>query len=204
MVGVNGAHSHDIDSPSFFNVSEIKAVLDLVGDLIRSPTVKVSTADIGVICAFRAQVLRMRVAMREAGFGEVNIGSVEDFQGQECRVVIISTVLSQKVPAFVNHKGSHGMCGDFRKFNVAITRGIALTVVVGNPFFLASDWNWNNYMNYCDDNGCYTGCACPLLKSARESDLDLNAIAEYTSSWDADPVAPGVYVNSDLSWRLRM
>ena len=44
---------------------------------------RVTTKDVGVICAFRAQVLKMRVLLREVGLGGVNVGSVEDYQGQE-------------------------------------------------------------------------------------------------------------------------
>jgi superfamily I DNA and/or RNA helicase len=37
-------------------------------------------SDIGVICAFRAQVLLCREALRAVGLSGVNVGSVEDFQ----------------------------------------------------------------------------------------------------------------------------
>ena len=58
---------------------------------------KVTTRDIAIICAFRAQVLLVRNILRKAGFGAIGVGSVEDYQGQEARIVIISTVLSQRI-----------------------------------------------------------------------------------------------------------
>lgn len=36
--------------------------------------------NIGVIAAFRRQVLKIRTGLREVGLSAVNVGSVEDFQ----------------------------------------------------------------------------------------------------------------------------
>lgn len=41
---------------------------------------KVSPSDIGVIAAFRQQVLKIRLQLRQQGLSNVNVGSVEDFQ----------------------------------------------------------------------------------------------------------------------------
>jgi hypothetical protein len=38
--------------------------------------------DLAVITSFRKQVLKLRALLREHGFGAVNVGQVEDFQGQ--------------------------------------------------------------------------------------------------------------------------
>ncbi len=40
----------------------------------------VEPRNIGVIAAFRRQVLKIRVALRAVSLGAVNVGSVEDFQ----------------------------------------------------------------------------------------------------------------------------
>lgn len=40
-----------------------------------------------------------------------------------------------------------------RRFNVAITRGMALCVIVGQPFLLMSDPYWKQLLNYCHAHG---------------------------------------------------
>lgn len=52
-------------------------------DLVHSHSLApgtVSAKDIGVIAAFRQQVLKLRLALRAAGLSSVSVGSVEDFQ----------------------------------------------------------------------------------------------------------------------------
>jgi hypothetical protein len=40
-----------------------------------------------------------------------------------------------------------------RRFNVAVTRGMSLCVVVGHPYLLYSDHVWREFLEYCDING---------------------------------------------------
>lgn len=46
------------------------------------PRQQVGQNDLAVITSFRKQVLKLRALLREHGFGAVNVGQVEDFQGQ--------------------------------------------------------------------------------------------------------------------------
>ena len=127
-------------------------MVSLCKSLLVSTEVKVATQDIGVICAFRSQVLKMRRALRDNNMGGINVGSVEDYQGQEMKVIIISTVLSARVPA-LETRGSLGLFGDKKKFNVAISRGMALCIVVGQPYLLHADPCWREFLEYCDQFG---------------------------------------------------
>lgn len=57
--------------------------MELCSDLVHThslPPGTVSAKDIGVIAAFRQQVLKLRIALRAAGLSNVSVGSVEDFQ----------------------------------------------------------------------------------------------------------------------------
>lgn len=74
---MDGQHTHELDSPSFYNLLEIDKVVQTCKDLISDPSLKVSTADIGVIAAFRSQVLKLRLVLRKEGLGAINVGSVE-------------------------------------------------------------------------------------------------------------------------------
>jgi hypothetical protein len=56
----------------------------------------VTMADVAVIAPYRKQVLKLRHLFRSAGLGAVRIGSIDDFQGQEETIVIISTVISRR------------------------------------------------------------------------------------------------------------
>jgi helicase MOV-10 len=227
--GIDGRHRHEVDSPTFYNLEEIAAVVEICSSLLShgshssvdshgSRSQLVTTKDIGVIGAFRSQVLKLRLALRAAGMGGINVGSVEDFQGQEVRIILISTVLSHRIPQ-LEMCGSLGLLGDHRKFNVALTRGMHLAVVVGHPYCLHSDPNWRQLMNYCDDHGTYTGYPCSLLERVQremkqENDL-LNSIARISllggavgdGSWNDDNGGRGNgspdrrYFPETLEWR---
>lgn len=57
--------------------------MEVCRDLVSSASLApgtVTARDIGVIAAFRQQVLKLRLALRAAGLASVNVGSVEDFQ----------------------------------------------------------------------------------------------------------------------------
>ena len=91
---------------------------------------RVRTSDLGVVTPFRAQVVHIRQRLRKAGLGAVNVGTVDDFQGQEQLIVIISTVIGSANPRSVTAM-SHKLMSSAQRFNVAITRAKALLVIVG-------------------------------------------------------------------------
>ena len=75
----------------------------------------------------------------------MRVGTIDDYQGQEARVLLISTVLTR--PASLRSAGGgsgsnaaaiHAFSSPNR-FNVAITRAKALLVVCGHPQALAED-----------------------------------------------------------------
>lgn len=84
--------------------------------------------------------------------------SVEEFQGSERRVIIISTVRSQQEFIQFDRRHKLGFVSNAKRFNVAITRSQALLIVVGNPFLLEKDEHWKALLHYCVDNGGYVGC----------------------------------------------
>jgi superfamily I DNA and/or RNA helicase len=45
-----------------------------------------------------------------------------------------------------------------RRFNVAVTRGMALCVVVGKPQLLYADLHWRELLKYCVANGKCISC----------------------------------------------
>ena len=55
---------------------------------------RLADRDIGVISPYAKQCQKLRTLLASKGCGGVQVGSVEQFQGQERRVVVISTVRS--------------------------------------------------------------------------------------------------------------
>ena len=92
---------------------------------------------------------KLRLLLRARELGAVRVGTVDDFQGQEARIIFISTVLSRPssdpLGVGLNPRGAtpnapsaaaDPAVGFFRnpnRFNVAITRAQALMVVLGHP-----------------------------------------------------------------------
>ena len=86
---------------------------------------------------YRRQVHKVRDRLIMKGLQEVTVGTVEEFQGQERSVMIVSTVRSS--PQYLATDGIYklGFLANPKRFNVAITQAKALLVVVGNPYILA-------------------------------------------------------------------
>ena len=82
------------------------------------------------------------------------VGSIEAFQGQEAKVVILSLVRSSGPYNSDVTKGI-GFVSCAKRFNVALTRAKSLLVVVGNSAILSQDKNWKALVDYCKDLGCY-------------------------------------------------
>ena len=94
------------------------------------------------------QVQKIRLLLRERGLGAVRVGTVDDYQGQEERIIFISTVLSRPeslpggaaleaiCPGMGAAPPDIGFWRNPKRFNVAITRAKALLVVVGHPVVL--------------------------------------------------------------------
>ena len=219
FVGVEGLHERDdIDSPSFYNINELLKIRQLISTMVHDSK-QVQAKEVGVICAFRSQVLRMRVVLRETGLSDVNVGSIEDYQGQENRVIIISTVLSSRVIPFEDHEGNHALIGDFRRFNVAITRAIALCIVVGNPYHLHADKRcWYQFLKYCHENDSLVDCPSGLfqtpgtsIENKTPSSVDISSILEKLnlycieeSETDTNSAKHSKFANTDLQWRVML
>lgn len=151
----NGIERSKIDTPSFYNMEECEAIASIIKALRQSPNVKINTGQIAVITCFRAQVLKLREVLREMDLGGVNVGVVEDFQGQETSVVLISTVLTKDQTRWkTGSKSGLGFMTDPKRFNVAITRASALCIIVGHMNFLQSSGSyWSSLIEHIKNNG---------------------------------------------------
>ncbi|KAL4254212.1 DNA2/NAM7 helicase family protein [Pleurotus pulmonarius] len=153
---MSGKDDREASSPSFFNIHEAIQVQAYVEALRSNKRIRINDDDIGVIAPYHAQVLRIRRTLKAKADG-VKVGSVEEFQGQERKIIIISTVRSSR--EFVEYDLRHtlGFVANPRRFNVAVTRAKALLVVVGDPEVLSLDPLWREFLNYVHTNGGWKG-----------------------------------------------
>ncbi|XP_071960449.1 putative helicase MOV-10 [Antedon mediterranea] len=154
--GVDGNDEREGNSPSFFNKSEAATVLDYVDNLMKGKHSgkKIQQADIGIISPYRKQVQKIQKALKSRNYKDIKVGSVEEFQGQERLVIIVSTVRSNKEDYLkIDRDFKLGFLDNPKRFNVAITRAKALLIVVGNPVVLSKDSNWKRLIKFCKDNG---------------------------------------------------
>lgn len=101
----------------------------------------------------------IRQLLREAEFDLPKVGTVEDFQGREFDVVLLSTVRSSSYQVASDVQHSLGFVSSPRRLNVAISRPKVLLVIIGNPALLCRDVHWRTVIQYCMEHGAYTGCA---------------------------------------------
>ncbi|XP_036257025.1 RNA helicase Mov10l1 [Molothrus ater] len=158
--GIRGSEAREGRSPSWFNPAEAVQVMMYCCQLARSEYSAVPVTDIGVIAPYRKQVEKIRFLLRSIDLEDIKVGTVEEFQGQEYMVIILSTVRSQKV-VIDDEKHSLGFLCNPKRFNVAITRAKALLIVVGNPHILVKDPCFCALLEYSLMNRVYIGCDLP-------------------------------------------
>ncbi|KAL4226058.1 hypothetical protein ACF0H5_014046 [Mactra antiquata] len=159
--GVRGEDFREGNSPSWFNPMETVEVVKYLQSVLHDDNIQISCDDIGVITPYRKQVEKIRLLVDKLGMDEIKVGSVEEFQGQERQVIIISTVRSNEDLIGFDEHHTLGFLSNPKRFNVAITRAQALLIVIGNPFILTQDKYWRDLITYCVELGAYRGCDLP-------------------------------------------
>ena len=201
----HGKERSKMDTPSFYNMEECNAILSLAQGLLLCKTKEgvspLHTGQISVITPFRAQVLALRSVLRAANLGGINVGVVEDFQGQEAKVVFISTVLTQDHERWTRpaettvtsdeasrstQKHRLGFLFDPKKFNVAVTRAQALCIIVGHA-------------EYLEQSGTFWSA---LLDHIRRNDGVLGEEADYDEQGSIEEDDDDVYGVADLLRRV--
>lgn len=164
MVGKDMREGH---SPSWFNPDEVVEVVKLVHALLQPRAMgrnaqRLEAKHIGVITPYNKQVQRLRKRLEKAHLSDVKVGSTELFQGQERRVIILSTVRSSDDFVGFDRRHNLGFLDNCKRFNTAITRAQALLIVVGNPQVLMLDReNWGALIRLCRESGSYSGVEMP-------------------------------------------
>ena len=155
---IHGENQQEGDSPSWFNAEEAQQSVAYVDLLVQHTRPGVQPADIGIITPYARQAQKIRKLLDHNNYKDVKVGSVETFQGQERRCIIVSTVRADVEHLSSDAKFNLGFVANAKRFNVAITRAKSLLVVVGDPNVLATDKdNWLPFLRYCKNHGGWTG-----------------------------------------------
>ena len=124
---------------SYLNRTEASICEKIVTHFLRSG---VTPAQIGVITPYEGQrahvvnYMQRNGSLRTQLYKEIEVASVDSFQGREKDFIILSCVRSNE------HQGI-GFLNDPRRLNVALTRARFGIVVLGNPKVLSKQPLWN-------------------------------------------------------------
>ncbi|CAE6460524.1 unnamed protein product [Rhizoctonia solani] len=198
---VRGEDMREEKSPSYFNPHEVSLVKEYVQGLI--PFIA-SPRNIGIVTPYKAQVRKLRKLLKDNEIEDIDIGSVEQFQGQERQVIIVSTVRSNKDLLSFDLKHTLGFVSNPKRLNVAITRAQSLLVVIGDPLVLGLDDLWRRFLYFVYQSGGWKGAPFPwnpdgnpnddpATFDAAEQDLRelLRRATESGSPSELDPIGAG-------------
>lgn len=135
---------------SYLNRTEAANVEKIVTTFLRSGVVP---SQIGVITPYEGQrayivnYMARNGALRQQLYKEIEVASVDSFQGREKDFIILSCVRSNE------HQGI-GFLNDPRRLNVALTRARYGIVVLGNPKVLSKQPLWNGLLTHYKEHGC--------------------------------------------------
>lgn len=113
----------------------------------------VKPAQIGVITPYEGQrtyivqYMQMKGSMDKEMYMNVEVASVDAFQGREKDYIILSCVRA-------NNEQSIGFLTDPRRLNVALTRAKYGLVILGNPTSLCCNSTWNHLLLHFREKGC--------------------------------------------------
>ncbi|XP_062047959.1 helicase MOV-10 isoform X1 [Lepus europaeus] len=192
--GVMGKDEREGNSPSFFNPEEAATVTSYL-KLLLAPSSKkgkarLSPRSVGVISPYRKQVEKIRYCITKLDrelrglddIKDLKVGSVEEFQGQERSVILISTVRSSQSFVQLDLDFNLGFLKNPKRFNVAVTRAKALLIIVGNPLLLGHDPDWKAFLEFCKENGGYTGCPFPAKLDLQQGQNLLQGLSKLSPS----------------------
>ena len=165
FVEIAASESRAPDGNSLYNAQEAEAAIAIVKKLIDSNDLA-GLGDIGIISPYAAQVRLLQEEYakvfpssrgdqkrnyldysEEDKMDELEIRSVDGFQGREKEMIILCTVRS-------NTRGEIGFVADPRRLNVGITRAKRGLVVLGNRHTLSVSGVWRDWFKWVDKNKC--------------------------------------------------
>ena len=155
-----GGEEMSASGTSYLNRAEAAAVEKLVTAFLRAG---IRPDEIGVITPYEGQRAYVVAHMARAGalrqqlYKEIEVASVDSFQGREKEYIILSCVRS-------NENAGIGFLNDPRRLNVALTRARHGVVVLGNPKVLSKQALWHDLLSHYREAGCLVEGQLTALK----------------------------------------
>jgi ATP-dependent RNA/DNA helicase IGHMBP2 len=140
--GAGWDEEQEEDGESRFNPQEATWTLQQVRMLCNAG---MNPKDIAIIAPYAAQVRWLR---QNCPLKDVEIDTVDGFQGREKEAILITLVRS-------NESSEIGFLGDTRRMNVALTRAKRKLIVIGNSATLASHTFYANMIQYFESIEAY-------------------------------------------------
>ena len=149
FLGCYGSEELSSSGTSFLNRAEAVQVELIVTRLLRAA---ILPSQIGVITPYEGQRAHILQYMQTSGslrkdlYAQIEVASVDAFQGREKDYIILSCVRSN------DHQGI-GFLTDPRRLNVALTRSKYGMIILGNPKVLSRNHLWNGLLTHYKEKG---------------------------------------------------
>ena len=130
------------EGESRYNMGEAEVALQKVQALLDAG---LAPGQIAVISPYAAQVRLLRERLKQP---DLEVDSVDGFQGREKEAVVVSLVRS-------NRDGEIGFLGDVRRMNVAITRARRKLIVIGDSATITAHPFYHRLVTYFESVGAY-------------------------------------------------
>ena len=188
-----GQEEREGDSPSWFNRQEAFVLLEIISDLLKGCEQDgLKQEDVGVITPYFKQTQKLRMLLRSHGLAKVKVGSTEEFHGHEVTALFISTVRTSPHNLDLDQQFDTGFVGNVKRFNTALSRAVALAVVVGDINVLTTAPEWRDMMGTCRDRKCFITKQAPPLPGGLPAPQPTNQAdrAAKDAAAPAQPVQP--------------
>jgi len=152
--GVKGSKQHAESSPSPFDVLEASIVRNYCAKLVGNTEQKIYPEEIGVLAPYKSQIRTIRQLLKVAKLSDVSVRSVEQFQGQERKVIVLVTTRGNEES---HPRRSLGVLVNRQRMNLAITRAQALLIVIGDPEVLGKYEHWGSFLRYIKSRKGWAG-----------------------------------------------
>lgn len=100
-------------------------------------------------------MIRKQVLTNFSKFDSVKVGTVEEFQGQERKIILVSLVRTNPKMYTYDEKNNIGFMTNEKRLNVAITRAKSLLVIFGKEQAIQNHEKWNLIADYAKKNGTF-------------------------------------------------
>jgi ATP-dependent RNA/DNA helicase IGHMBP2 len=145
-------HTND-ETLSHFNPEEYFILRQHLDNLLTLAGEDHKNISIGIVSPYREQVVMMQDKMRtdfdHFPQADIDIDTIDSFQGQERDIIYITMVRS-------NPQGEIGFLKDTRRMNVAMTRARKKLIIIGDSATLAHNSFYSQLLDYAEKHDGYT------------------------------------------------